>query len=198
MNPVTNKIYVANQGTNDVTVIDGASNATTTVAAGGAPFTLAVNSVANEIYVANLGSNTVTVISGATNATLTLAAGNVPVAVGVNAVTNKAYVANVFSDDITVIDGASHSTITVPTVYGAPWAIALNPIVNQIYVTIVDRGLVELDGATDTTTVVRTGTEPVCCGAKSGDEQSLCSQPQEQHRDRGRREGRADEHSARF
>ena len=32
VNPVTNKIYVANVGSNNVTVIDGATNATTTVA----------------------------------------------------------------------------------------------------------------------------------------------------------------------
>ena len=37
VNPVTNKIYVANWGSNDVTVIDGATNATSTVAAGTEP-----------------------------------------------------------------------------------------------------------------------------------------------------------------
>ena len=34
VNPVTNKIYVANYGSNNVTVIDGATNATTTVSRG--------------------------------------------------------------------------------------------------------------------------------------------------------------------
>ena len=34
VNPVTNKIYVANQNSSSVTVIDGATNTTTTVAAG--------------------------------------------------------------------------------------------------------------------------------------------------------------------
>ena len=37
VNPVTNKIYVANYGSNNVTVIDGATNATTTVSAGTQP-----------------------------------------------------------------------------------------------------------------------------------------------------------------
>ena len=37
VNPITNKIYVANQTSDDVTVIDGATNATTTVAAGNGP-----------------------------------------------------------------------------------------------------------------------------------------------------------------
>ena len=34
VNPATNKIYVANWTSNNVTVIDGATNATTTVSAG--------------------------------------------------------------------------------------------------------------------------------------------------------------------
>ena len=37
VNPVTNKIYVANQYSDNVTVIDGATNATTTVPAGTVP-----------------------------------------------------------------------------------------------------------------------------------------------------------------
>jgi len=37
VNPVTNKVYVANNGSNNVTVIDGATNVTTTVAAGTDP-----------------------------------------------------------------------------------------------------------------------------------------------------------------
>ncbi len=35
VNPVTNKIYVANSSGNNVTVIDGATNSTTTVTAVG-------------------------------------------------------------------------------------------------------------------------------------------------------------------
>ncbi len=77
-----------------MTVIDGATNATTTVAAGTSPFSVAVNPVTNKIYVANYGSNNVTVIDGATNATTTVAAGTHPYSVAVNPVTNKIYVAN--------------------------------------------------------------------------------------------------------
>ena len=78
VNPVTNKIYVANESGNNVTVIDGATNATTTVPAGRSPVRVAVNPVTNKIYVANYGSNNVTVIDGATNATTTVAAGTGP------------------------------------------------------------------------------------------------------------------------
>src|SRR5215471_17971442 len=53
VNPVTNKIYVANRNTANVTVIDGATNNTTTVAAGTTPVAIAVNPITNKIYVAN-------------------------------------------------------------------------------------------------------------------------------------------------
>ena len=56
VNPVTNKIYVANFGSANVTVIDGATNSTTTVAEPNAyePYTVAVNPVTNKIYVCQL------------------------------------------------------------------------------------------------------------------------------------------------
>jgi DNA-binding beta-propeller fold protein YncE len=44
-------------------VIDGATNATTTVAVGQQPDAIAVNATTNKIYVANSEDNTVTVIS---------------------------------------------------------------------------------------------------------------------------------------
>jgi len=83
-NPVSNKIYVINFGSNSVTVIDGATNTTATVSAGTAPLAIAVNPVSNKTYVANSGSSNVTVIDGATNLTATVAAGagsTVPAAV---------------------------------------------------------------------------------------------------------------------
>ena len=45
VNPVTNKIYVANQGSSNVTVIDGTTNTTSMVTAGSAAFAIAVNAV---------------------------------------------------------------------------------------------------------------------------------------------------------
>src|ERR1019366_5259012 len=70
VNPVTNKIYVANKGIGlsgigcSLTVIDGATNTPTTIASGILPLALAVNPVTNKIYVANNGDTTVTIIDG--------------------------------------------------------------------------------------------------------------------------------------
>ena len=87
VNTVTNQIYVPNacgndpcaipNGTGTVTVIDGATNNSTSVKVGIRPFALDVNTVTNKIYVANQCGDdpscnrtaTVTVIDGATLAT---------------------------------------------------------------------------------------------------------------------------------
>ena len=160
MNPNTNQIYVANQGSANVTVIDGATNNTTTVATGSSPHAVAVNPNTNQIYVANLGSNTVTVIDGTTNNTTTVAAGTNPVSVAVNPNTNKIYVANENSNTVTVIDGATNNTTTVATgTY--PYAVAVNPNTNKIYV--ANQGstnVTVIDGTTNNTTTVAAGTNP--------------------------------------
>jgi len=55
-----------------VTVIDGASNSTTTVSVGNSPTCVAVNPVTNKTYVANYRNDSVTVIDGTTNFTTTI------------------------------------------------------------------------------------------------------------------------------
>ena len=89
-----------------MTVIDGATDSTTTLPAGTGPYELTVNPVTNKIYVPNFGSDNMTVIDGATNATATMLTGSTPYAVAANPVTNKTYVANRVSDNVTVITDA--------------------------------------------------------------------------------------------
>jgi YVTN family beta-propeller protein len=160
VNPLTNKVYVANAGSNNVTVIDGATNSTATVAAGTSPQSVAVNPVTNKIYVANQGSNNITVIDGATNNTATVAAGTSPLSVAVNPLTNKIYVANQGSGNVTVIDGATNNTAAV-TAGSSPQAVAVNPATNKTYVANRGSGNVTvIDGATNSTTTVAAGTSP--------------------------------------
>jgi len=160
VNTTTNKIYISNYFGNDVTVIDGASNAITTVSAGTNPGAVAVNLATNKIYVANLNSSNVTVIDGASNTTTTVSAGTNPYALAVNPATNKIYVANSNSSNVTVIDGASNATTTVST-KKTPYAVAVNPITNKIYVANADSfNVTVIDGASNVTTTVSAGTNP--------------------------------------
>ena len=114
VNPVTNKIYVANN--TSVSVIYGATNSITNVPVGIEPDAIAVNPVTNKIYVANFHGtwywSTVTVIDGATNSTVTLSDDGWPDAIAVNPVTNTIYVANWASNNVTVINGVVHSLST--------------------------------------------------------------------------------------
>ena len=161
VNPVTNKVYVANIYSNNVTVIDGATNATTTVATDSEPHAVAVNPATNKIYVANFNNASVTVIDGTTNDTTTVPAGTGPFAVAVNPVTNKIYVANIFgSASVTVIDGATNGTTTVPA-GEIPTDVAVNPVTNRIYVVnYLNYTVTVIDGATNDTTTVTTEGHP--------------------------------------
>jgi YVTN family beta-propeller protein len=161
INSVTNKIYVVDQcaddptcfGTGGVTVIDGATLATTDVSLGGyTPNALGVNSVTNKVYVPSgcFGDlscqgdryGTVTVIDGVTLATTSTTAEYGPYSVGVNSVTNKIYVANqcglnancyLHQGTVTVIDGVSLATVNLD-VGRRPNGLVLNSATNRIYV----------------------------------------------------------------
>jgi YVTN family beta-propeller protein len=130
---VTNRIYVANDTSDNVTVIDGATNATATVPTGDHPLSVAVNPVTNKIYVACQNSDNVTVIDGATNDTAIVPAGSHPAAVAVDPVSNKIYVACQNSATVTVIDGATNASTTVRA-RNLPIAVAVNPVTNKVYV----------------------------------------------------------------
>lgn len=71
INDTTNQIYVPNLGSNNVTVIDGKSKATTFVTAGAQPNTVAIDKIRNKIYVANGNGLCLTVIDGKTKASVT-------------------------------------------------------------------------------------------------------------------------------
>jgi YVTN family beta-propeller protein len=159
-NLTTNKIFAVNQGSNTVTVIDGATNSTSTVKVGLSPSAVAVNPVTNKIYVVNTAGNTVTVVDGGTYSTKTVPTGSSPQAVDINTVTNKIYVANTVDNTVTVIDGGNNATATV-TVGLRPIAVAVNPTTNRIYTANSGDGTVTIiNGATNSPTTITAGTFP--------------------------------------
>src|SRR5260221_19177 len=91
VNPVTNPIYVINQSSSNVTVIDGATNSViASVPVGTQPSAIGVNTVTNRIYVASSSGGDIDVIDGATNAVKNIWHSNtdVYVALAVNKTTN--------------------------------------------------------------------------------------------------------------
>jgi YVTN family beta-propeller protein len=164
VNPITNKIYVVNNGSGQGTtmsVIDGNTDTVTaTVTVGNYPVSVAVNSVTNKIYVDNYCGNqfgcnanpapgTVSVIDGATNSvTGTVTVGYGPVIILVNNVTNKVWVANSCGNvSNCVISGDDSQVIgTVTQIDGATLAtqsvntgkgqaaMAVNAVANGVYI----------------------------------------------------------------
>ena len=164
VDPALNKAYVANYGSNDVTVIDGLTNTATTIPAGTNPYAVAVDPITNKAFVANQGSNTITAIDGRTGATTTISVGNAPEAVAVNPVTGTVYVANSRSNSVTAINEATNSTVTVPT-GSSPVALAVNPATNMVYV--ADQGsndVTVINGTTNATSTIPAGSSPGAVG----------------------------------
>ncbi len=112
---MTNKIYVANSGSNDVTIIDGLSNETSTISVGTEPRAIAINTASNKIYVCNWKSNNVTSIDGKTNATTTITTGLHPEYIVYNPINNRIYVCNTDDNNVTVISEQSINTVPVET-----------------------------------------------------------------------------------
>ena len=182
VNSATNQIYVSNRCGNDsscsstgtVTIIDGATDNTTTVGVGYKPQAIAVNSATNKIYVTNMcgndptcaGPGTVTVIDGATNHTTNVGVGYQPQGIAVNPVTDQVYIANTCSGyptcgsgSVTDLDGGTNNTTTI----GAgttPRVLAVNPVTNKIYVTNAGNMLTVIDGAANNTVPVTVGYAP--------------------------------------
>ena len=107
VNPVSNKIYVANYGDGTVSVIDGTKNTATSVAVGGAPSSLAVAAATNKIYVTNFYSSLIMLDGVDDSVAGSVFVGYGPIAAAVNAASNTIYVANQLSNDIGIVAGAN-------------------------------------------------------------------------------------------
>ncbi len=134
IDPIANRIFVANRADDSVTVIDGATRSAQSVVVGDDPAAIAVNPATGRAYTANHLGDSVTVIDGATLATATIAAGDGPIAIAVNAAANRIYAVNQLGDSVTVIEGGDGSTRTVAAGH-LPSAVAVDPVAGRAYVT---------------------------------------------------------------
>lgn len=135
VNAAANRIYVANELSGDVTVIDGASNAVVaTVAVGPSPQYIAVSPATNRVFVSNAGDATLSVIDGATLAVRTLAIGSTgPVAV--NERRNQVYVVRTGNaDEVTLVDGTALTWYTAATDSYVPMDLAVDEALDRLYV----------------------------------------------------------------
>jgi YVTN family beta-propeller protein len=104
-NPDNGFLYVANAGSNTVSVIDPATNTVVaTITVGGSPIGIAFNPDNGFMYVANSGSNTVSVINPVTNTVVaTIPVGATPFGIAFNPDNGFLYVTNQGGNTVSVI-----------------------------------------------------------------------------------------------
>lgn len=160
--------YVANQSSNNVSVIDTTSTPPTVVATIGGfncPRGVAVTPDASRVFVTNICGTTVSIISTATNSILaTLGVGAQPWGVAVSPDGSRVYVANNSSGTVTVIDNTTTPPTVLTTIGGVGFVnyVAVHPDGTRAYVTSSTGNTVwELNTASNTiTTSVGTGSNP--------------------------------------
>jgi len=164
INPITNKLYVANQFSNTISVIDiEKSKVEKNIDVGDSPYDVDVNPFSNRVYTSNRDSDSVSVIDGFTNKELAkIPVGDSPLGIGINLGRGWVYVANLDSSTITVIDAIDNHVIKTLKYATLPYDIVINPLTNRVYVSDLgrDRVLV-LDGSNNTlVSTVPVGSKP--------------------------------------
>jgi YVTN family beta-propeller protein len=144
VNPIINRLYVINQDSNTVSMIDyfisdrGRFENTTAgsdIKVGRYPSSITLNPVTNKLFVTNSDSDTVSVIDGSTNTVVDeIKVGIYPYHVTANPDTNLIYVANYGSDTVSVIDGSTNTVVDEIKVGSFPITVSHNPVTDIVYV----------------------------------------------------------------
>ncbi|MGC9292428.1 MAG: Ig-like domain repeat protein [Acidobacteriaceae bacterium] len=147
VDPITNNVFVANQGGNSITVISGAtSSVLATVNVGSSPTAVAVNPATGMVYVANGGSTFVSTIN---EKDLTATPGSINVGVtqndiAVDAASNTIVAVSTANDAAVTIAGSNNAVTGTASVGTSPKAIAINPVTHIAYVTNFGSGTVSV------------------------------------------------------
>ena len=128
--------FVTNYQTNEVTVINMATNGVTaTIPVGASPYGVAASGDGKWVYIANNTGNSVSVINTATLAVqATIRVGQSPYGMVLNPAGTTLYVSNSLSNTVSVINTVADSVTATLTVGTGPAGIAVSPDGSRIYV----------------------------------------------------------------
>lgn len=134
----TNTVYVANAGSNTVSVISGASNAiVATISVGRSPSAVAVDETTHKVYVGNAEDGSVSVIDGAANTVRgTLSVGITGIdLIAVDPGLNRIFVGSShgYAVGIGVIEGASNTVGATIYIRNAPQALAVDAVSHTLF-----------------------------------------------------------------
>jgi YVTN family beta-propeller protein len=168
--PDETKVYVANYGSNNISVIDATTNQVkATVSTGNRPNGIAVTPDGKQAYVTNWASSSVSVIDTATNqVTDVIPVAQFPGGISITPDGTRAYITNFLSNMISVIDTATNQvvlTFPVPVPAGGyPEKISITPNGNWIYITIwSNNSVMAIDTKThQAVNTVSVGLDPQC------------------------------------
>ncbi len=135
LSPNRKRLYVADNASNELSVVDAASQAViTTVAVGKGPWAVAVSPDSAAAWVTNATDNTVQAIDAATlRARDPIPVGTDPQALAISPDGKQLYVANTGSGDVTVVNTKT-SAVSEPIAAGArPRAITVSPDGKTLY-----------------------------------------------------------------
>ncbi len=142
VNPLTRRLYVTHgltgqPGANTVEVLDAdTGEVLSNIFVGGGPEFLRVNTVTNEVYVCQSFGPNIVVIDGASNSIVTaIPIGSDCRGIDIDEASNTIYATGRTGGKLVIIDGASHTVTDTVILGGHPWAVAVNPIRQRIYVT---------------------------------------------------------------
>jgi YVTN family beta-propeller protein len=130
--PTLKEMFVANCGSNNVSILSTVTNAVVgSVGVGSQPMGVAYDSTIGDIWVANSGSNNVSVISVA-KVVATYVVGTSPQFLAYDAANRLMDVTNFGSSNVTAIGVLTHTRTTIP-VGSEPLGIAYNPDLKHVY-----------------------------------------------------------------
>jgi len=148
VNSITNRLYVANSGSDSVSVFDyfltakGGFNIAqiAVIKVGNRPTGLAFDENTNRLYVANSDSNAVSVIDGSTNAVVeNVDVGINPTDIDLNDAANRIYVSNYGSASVSILDPTTplFDVIDEVPVGRFPAQMYLDRVNNVLYISVV-------------------------------------------------------------
>ncbi|MEA4895416.1 MAG: S-layer homology domain-containing protein [Oscillospiraceae bacterium] len=134
--PDTNKMYILNNGSSNISVYDRANfnKVDHSISVGANPCDLTWNSSLNRLYAVNRDVDSVSMINGADDTVFNVDVGSHPCDMALDTTINKIYVANSGSDNMTVLDGISGAVLATVNVGSAPCAVAVDSASQRAYV----------------------------------------------------------------
>jgi YVTN family beta-propeller protein len=130
-----NFVYVTNQDSNSVSVIDTSDNSVLTTIGLPRPLGVAITPDGSRVYVAGYWSNSFSVIDTSSNTVVaTVSVGSLPYGVAITPDGSRVYLTDFWSDSVSVIDTSSNTVVATVAVGSSPDGVAITPDGRLVYV----------------------------------------------------------------